>query len=281
MSKVEIFHIGPQKTASTWLYYCFKEHPDISIASTDSIHYFDMNFHRSDNWYLSHFNPDEKGKKIDMTQSYIRSLTAPGLIAEYNPSAKLTLCIREPISRAFSHYWHNKKKSDFNFTFEQVFKNYDLFSSWVETGFYAQKIETYLQHFDRDSIHIQIYDELIQSPEEFLQKTFDFMGVDSSFKPSVLNKRINQAKPQKSKEEQKRQKILQKLRLHKPASNVQKALIKSGIIQKPEIEKLESVSPEIIDKLLEIYEPETKKLETLLDIDLSHWRSPLSIKTDE
>jgi len=33
---IDAAYIGPPKSASTWLYYCFKEHPEIFVPKTDS-----------------------------------------------------------------------------------------------------------------------------------------------------------------------------------------------------------------------------------------------------
>ena len=42
MKPVDIFHIGPQKTATTWVYRCMSEHPELAGPPRDTIHYFDM-----------------------------------------------------------------------------------------------------------------------------------------------------------------------------------------------------------------------------------------------
>ena len=116
MKPVDIFHIGPQKTGTTWIYRCSREHPEIAVPPKDSIHYFDMFYPRGRGWYAEFFADAKPGQKlIDPTPSYIRSPLAAARIYEENPEAKIVLCLRHPIERAFSHYWHEKKRGRFNF----------------------------------------------------------------------------------------------------------------------------------------------------------------------
>lgn len=41
-----VIHIGPQKSATTWLYECMKQHPEVRSATRDSVHFFDINYAR-------------------------------------------------------------------------------------------------------------------------------------------------------------------------------------------------------------------------------------------
>jgi hypothetical protein len=49
--KVDVFIAGSQKTGSTWLYECFKEHPEILVPKKDAIHYFTINHDLGHDWY--------------------------------------------------------------------------------------------------------------------------------------------------------------------------------------------------------------------------------------
>lgn len=275
MQKVSVFHIGPQKSATTWLYHCFKEHPEVQVGKKDSLNFFNMEIHNGMPWYLEQFEcptNDVNSVKVDMTPGYMRSTMAPERIFNYNSESKIILCIREPVSRAFSHYWHSKKKSDIDIPFELVFKKPDCFANWVEVGYYDVHIKRYLELFPRTQLHIQYYDELLDSPADFLKKTFSYMGVDNEFSPAVINRRINRAKPKRTKRILNRERFLRKIRVAKPANFVKKNLRAAGLIKQLEQEQLSDVDRRIIDALLDHYEPHTIRLEKLLDIDLSHWR---------
>ena len=120
MRSVDVFHIGPQKAATTWVYRCLEEHLSIACPPTGSIHYYDIFYARGQDWYAQFFEearPDQL--LIDPTYTYIRSPWAPRRIVKDSPNAKIIFCLRNPIERAFSHYWHEKKKGKIAFDFEE------------------------------------------------------------------------------------------------------------------------------------------------------------------
>ena len=47
--------IGAQRAATTWLYQCLKEHPEVYVPDVKEIHFFDENYDKPLAWYLSFF----------------------------------------------------------------------------------------------------------------------------------------------------------------------------------------------------------------------------------
>ena len=279
MKPVEVFHIGPQKTGTTWIYRCFREHPNIGCPYSDSIHYFDMNYHKGRHWYMQNFTEFNNNVKLfDPTYSYFRSPIAPERIYRENPNAKIIVCLRKPIERAFSHYWHEKKKKRFNFNFEEVLKNYDLYSNWVEPSFYFVHLKKYLQFFAKEQILVQFFEDLQEDPELFLQRILKFIEVDYQFKPSVLHEKINAAGPQQNlffvKIKNSISNMLKRIGTYEKAK-----LLKNSIFKKKptkifndKMEKLNQVNPKVIKELNTIFVQDISSLEKLLNVDLTHWR---------
>jgi hypothetical protein len=192
----DFFIVGPQKCATTWMYEGLREHPEVVLPETDSVHYFDINYHKGEEWYRDQF-PDTAAEYIvgDETPSYIRSPSTPARLAELNPDAKLIFSLRNPVDRAFSHYWHEKAKGKMSFEFEEVFDNYDLFDNWVVPGFYNHHIERFEQHFDEDQIKLMVFDDLVDDDRAFIRDVYEFVGADPEFQPSILDERVNEARP--------------------------------------------------------------------------------------
>lgn len=275
MKPVECFHIGPQKAATTWVYRCLQGHPEIACPPKDSIHYFDIFYAKGREWYAQSFQEAESNQKLfDPTYTYIRSPWAPRRIYRENPRAKIVLCMRNPIDRAFSHYWHEKKKGKITFDFKEVLTNYDLFSSWVEPGFYAEHIERYLEYFPRDQILCLQFQTLRKDSEEFLRRLFFFFDVDSTYTPSVVQEKVNQAGERRTVANKIWKRIRPKLRYlgqNALINTVQgSSFLGPWIVDRYEYEG--GVHPDLRQELQKICEPEIWRLETLLDIDLSHWR---------
>jgi hypothetical protein len=285
MKQVDLFHIGPQKSATTWVYNCLKEHPEVAVPNSDTIHYYDMFYARSEAWYYEFFDHATEDQILyDPTTTYIRSPWAPRRIAEDHPDAKIMLCLRNPIDRAFSHYWHEKKKGKINFEFEEVLENYDLYSSWIEPGFYAKHIERYLQYFDREQVLCMHFETLQDDEVEFIRQILRFAGVDENFEPSWLNKKSNEAGGRRTitnrmwrglkgaVAQSELESIARRLQLDKAAQHLE-TLPTVGSFLKDKQEYEQGIPSELREELVALCEPEIQRLENLLDIRFPHWRS--------
>lgn len=69
MTKVNFFHIGPQKSGTTWKYRAIKDHPQVETSPKDSVHYFNMHYHKGVDWYHDHFANRDKLVIFDSTPS--------------------------------------------------------------------------------------------------------------------------------------------------------------------------------------------------------------------
>jgi len=275
MRPIDAFHIGPQKVGRTWIYECLRQHPEIGCPTQDRIHYFDMHYHLGREWYARHYKDQESGKVLlDPTPSYIRSPLAPGRIAKENPNAKIIVCVREPIERAFSHYWHEKKKRRHNFRFSEILENYDLYSCWLEPGFYSVHIGRYLEHFPREQILCQIFDDLEDDPPVFLRQLLEFIDVDPDFVPSVLDQRVNTARPASTLAERAALKTLDAAGLRHFGEKSKMARSVRRLMTKPntDMECLSDVPRHVLQQLYDASLPDIEGLEAMLNIDLKRWR---------
>jgi hypothetical protein len=108
------------------------------------------------------------------------------------------------------------------------------FRAWVDPGFYARHLTRVYKHFPKDRVFVMLYDDLVDNPNLFLEKYFDFMGVDSTFTPKQLDEDIN--------------------------ADTKEA--HRGIGMTPELRK----------ELYEVFKEDIAQLEDMLGRDLSHWR---------
>jgi hypothetical protein len=173
-------------------------------------------------------------------------------LAEFCPNARIVLAIRNPIERAFSHFWHEKKKRTINWGFSDVLgNNVDIFDSWIATGFYSHHIQELLKLFHYDNIKVAVYDDLVLDARGYVRDIFDFLGVDSSFEPSILDTRVNKASYTPT--------TLEKL------VNLLKGRPKG------ESEYERGILEGIHEQLVLVFEPEIQKLNHLLDRNFDHW----------
>ena len=49
------FLAGAQKCATTWLYECLKEHPEIYVPKQNITNFFNINYYKGFGWYQKWF----------------------------------------------------------------------------------------------------------------------------------------------------------------------------------------------------------------------------------
>jgi hypothetical protein len=268
---------GTQKTGTTWLFDCLQEHPDILMPKKgnnrpDSLNYFDgMNYHRGESWYLSHFE-HYNGEHLvgEETPSYIRSLSAPKRIAQTYPDVDLLFCVRNPIDRAFSHYWHLKSRNKISVDFEACLNSPDFYQDWVVPGFYNHHIQRYLEYFNKKQIYILFFDDLVQDDHAYIKNVYKLLDVDDSFAPSRLDEKENQAWASGS--------LYRKAAYHF-SKNAPQTLIETirpihELYQRvllSQSEYNEGPPLDVHQELAKIYESDVSNFSEYTDRDLNHW----------
>lgn len=266
--KVDFFHIGPQKTATTWFFDAIRHHPEVGVPPKDSVHYFDMLYTRGEDWYHDLFPQGDFTRYLDPTPSHIRDTAAAERIHAYNPQARIVISARHPIERAFSHYWHEKKKHKIEFKFEEVFENYDLFSTWVLPGMYASHYRRYVELFGKDQVFLGFFDDISTNPQGLMDDICDFAGIGRFERPDLLARRVNVAGERKSPRRKSVDKVMMRYRLLR---SVMKRYDRAMGVQSKET--LANVDKDCIKRLYEVFESDMRDLESITGRDLSEWRS--------
>lgn len=182
--------IGVEKGGTTWLHAQLKKHPNIFVPPTKEIHFFNKynsNFIAHDyfkcglDWYLEFFKEYNGQQAIgEVTPMYICDPEAPFRIKEVLPNVKLVAMLRNPVQRAYSHYWMAKQKNHTTIpTFREVIEQKE--ARFIERGLYYKQLKVYYELFDTRQIMILFYDEVFKNPEYWLSQVCQFLGVDGTF----------------------------------------------------------------------------------------------------
>lgn len=196
--------VGAQKGGTTSLYWYLRGHPRVSRASTKEVHFFDHHFQRGEWWYRSHFplvsalrhNHAITG---EASPYYLFHPHVPHRIAEVAPEARLLLCLRNPINRAISHYWHTVRRGKEKLPMAEAFRqeperlrgeldrmladetyasyNHHAFA-YLNRGIYADQVARYLEHFDRSQLLVLRSETLFQDTEATYQEVLRFLGLE-------------------------------------------------------------------------------------------------------
>jgi hypothetical protein len=68
-------------------------------------------------------------------------------------------------------------------------------SIFVKEGLYFTHLSRYIRKFDQEQILVMFYDDLKADPKNYWQNVLNFLEVDHSFEPSLMNKKYQARKP--------------------------------------------------------------------------------------
>jgi Sulfotransferase family len=148
-----------------------------------------------DGWYASLFEPG-KGQVVgEITPSY--SMLDKDRIAhvhEIMPHAKIILLMRNPVERAWSQVvmrFGKAKKGDIDAaTGEQLRRNLESEGSRSRTT-YGRTLENWGSFYPEERIFVGFLEDIHFFPKELLARVLGFLGVDPSFTPPGLDKKVH------------------------------------------------------------------------------------------
>ncbi len=192
MIRPNFLYIGIARAGSTWLFDMLRQHPEIFVPPAKDIYFFDQYYEKGLDWYLSHFQQAGNAHAVgELSHDYYVSSDAPLRIQAALPEVKLICCLREPVSRMVSGYAYNKTthlSNDVSLAAyaarEEIMIQFD----------YYNHLKRYVEVFGRERLLVIFYEDLQRDAEQFIRTIYQFLGVDDTFIPPTLNKRINPAR---------------------------------------------------------------------------------------
>ncbi len=209
MSRPDFLVIGAQKAGTTSLYNYLIQHPQIiKNKSWKEIRYFDLpeNYSKGFGWYLGNFPSKlQKGDRLtcDASPSYLHFDYIPAHIKKDLGNIKMIAILREPVKRAYSawqmyqsffdnphdHLRVTAEERTFAEAIEQELQGrakeakypYD----YVDRGKYAEQLERYYQHFDRNQILVLNFALFKEDLELLLNQVCNFLEIEP-FTPETL-----------------------------------------------------------------------------------------------
>jgi Sulfotransferase domain len=168
--------IGGQRCGTTSHYYYLRAHPQVLAALVKEVHFLSLHWTRGEGWYRAQF-PLRAGKAgrrpaapltFEATPYYLAHPLAPSRAAPLLPEVKLLVLLRDPVSRAWSHYRHMVRLGLEPLSFEEAIAqeparlageverirsdpHYDAVRhrrySYLARGAYAEQLQQWLGHF--------------------------------------------------------------------------------------------------------------------------------------
>jgi hypothetical protein len=202
---IDFFCIGTAKSRSTWLTDCLNEHPEITLSKIKEPNFFVRNmsvfdakenqwFMKSWSWYASQYSHKTNGNILGDCSIHLihNTATAPALLKQYYPEAKLIVILRDPVRRTYSQYWYEKRimhVSNVPDTFEAAIENKEL----LRRSRYYDLLKVWMDVFPEEHFHILLDFEVNSNPSAEINRLYSFLGVETDFFPPSLRDRKNVA----------------------------------------------------------------------------------------
>ncbi len=199
MNKPNFFIVGAPKCGTTAMNDYLNQHPEIFMAPKE-IHYFGKDLKTkmkiSETEYLKKFQNTGNKKIIgEASVWYLFSKTAAEEINKFSPAAKILIMLRNPVELIYSlHSQHlydgNEDVPDFEkaLSLDEERKgglnlaySVDFFETptYKDSVLFFEQVKRYLAVFNKENVHIILYEDFKADPKKIVTETLQFLGVNT------------------------------------------------------------------------------------------------------
>jgi hypothetical protein len=209
MTPKHFFIGGAQRSGTTYTYHLCADHPQIEMAHPVKPEpKFFMNPALVSQG-LAYYHAQYFGQKADVSlygeksTSYIEVEYAAQHIAAHLPDAKFVFILRNPVERAISNYWFSHKNgfetlplADAIYGESARVADFDPRKisvspyAYLKRGRYIDYLRMYARYFDRQQIHVMIYEQVVNNPQA-AHDLYAFLGIDTTHVPATQFQIIN------------------------------------------------------------------------------------------
>ena len=187
-----LFLVGVSKAGTTSLAGWLGRHPDVFMSPLKEPYFFTratpplVRTVKDEREYLALFG-GARGERYraEASPSYFWDETSPPAIRKASPEASIVIALRDPVERAYSHYWTAVRYGLEQRTFLDAVRSELELSlplghgapAYVDRGFYAERVERYRGLFD-GRVHVVLFEEMSAAPEDALGALLLELGLE-------------------------------------------------------------------------------------------------------
>lgn len=174
----------------------FEQHRNMFLGggSNWSVKDYDNDYEEIFSWYKTFFADAAPGQLVgEDTTTYLASRKAAARIAKLLPKVKLIFILRDPVSRAYSHYWHLVRSGAMTHTFEQALRRDS--STILQRGHYREQLSRYYELFAKDRIKTILFEHFVRNVQATVDDVCSFIGLEHSIDTDSVETYRNKTKP--------------------------------------------------------------------------------------
>ena len=224
--------IGTKRGGTTSLWNYLLGHPHVlpmfpAPRGLKSPYYFFEHLDRGERWYRSHF-PTSAARELaarrlggpvvtgEASPYYLYYPQAPGLVRASLPEVKLVVLLRDPVKRAYSHYWERvgqgveplgfaealaAEPARLRGELERVFAEPGYYSrahdyfAYRDRGVYLPQLERWFAQYPRDRALVLRSEDLYRDEQATVDQVCDFLGIPRRRVPTRIRHNYIPAPP--------------------------------------------------------------------------------------
>jgi len=207
--------VGTKRGGTTSLWNYLLTHPQVvpmlpAAENLKSPHYFYWHYDRGEGWYRGHFPTRRRRQRIERglglptvtgeaSPYYLYSPHVPRRVAEAMPHVKVVAMLRNPVTRAYSHYWERVNEGAEPLSFAQALAAeprrlagemeriqaeplyYSRAHDWHtyrDRGIYRPQVERWYAHLPEDQVLLIRSEDFYAEPQKMFDVVTDFLGLE-------------------------------------------------------------------------------------------------------
>ena len=198
--------VGAQKSGTSSLHRYFCQHPSLLPAKIKEVHFFNGGldpdwdkFTSGEALYRSYFPLRGTVRQYDAlcfeaSPDYLFNPIAIQRMRELMPEVKIIVLLRDPVERAISHYFHERRRGreteEMGRAFalederlsrsirERDFKDSHFINlSYKSRGLYAEQVRRLFEHYPREQVKVFEAEEFFEDPKSVMSNILEFLGL--------------------------------------------------------------------------------------------------------
>jgi hypothetical protein len=199
--------VGGQRCGTSSLFKYLGAHPDCGASIRKESRFFTEYYHEGVDWYRSHFPlrlQSVVGRNriyFEATPDYLLDPRVPIRASRLLPDVRIIALLRDPVERAYSHYWHNRRLGTESLPFQEALLREPerihrhqteleqgseapahkafLRYSYLERGRYAKHLERWFQVVDPERVLILSSERFYADTDAVYHEILAFLGLRS------------------------------------------------------------------------------------------------------